>query len=126
MTIPSAKEIDGAAGCVLMTTRPLLTALKRANSTDGRNLHDACRAGRAAEVKYLLQHRADVNAREVDDGATPLCVACEAGQLEVVQILSSYGARRAHVRESAGGLFAEEAADQHDAVRSWLQSSRSW
>ena len=71
-------------------------------------LHAAVHEGRPEAVKSLLRARVDVNARDAD-GATPLCVACQSGVLTVVQLLSAYGARRAHVLENAG-LFAEEAA----------------
>ena len=90
-------------------------------------LHAACRANRLDEIKSLLRARVDVNARDAE-GASPLCVAVESGSLSVVQLLSAHGARRAHVREFAGGLFAEEAAEaaEQPHVLAWLRQSRSW
>ena len=88
-------------------------------------LHSACKAGRVDDVKLLLAARIDVDARDAD-GDTALCHACEAGMLQVVQLLSAHGARRARVRSSGGGLFAEEAAEQHEAVAEWLRGSRTW
>uniref|UniRef100_A0A7S3ADA1 Uncharacterized protein n=1 Tax=Haptolina ericina TaxID=156174 RepID=A0A7S3ADA1_9EUKA len=99
---------------------------RREASAEAIALHEACRAGHTAEVKLILQSkRVDVNARDAE-GATPLCHACEAGRLDVVQILSKVGARRAHVREAAGGYFAEEAAASHAHVVEWLRSTRAW
>ena len=98
--------------------------LRRASShEDITALHDACRSGRLSDIKELLR-RIDVDARDTD-GATPLCVACEEGLLEVVQLLSAHGARRVRVREAAG-LFAEEAAENHPHVLRWLRNSRMW
>ena len=89
-------------------------------------LHDATRCGRVDEIKSMLKAKeVHVDARDAE-GCTPLCRACESGCLPVVQALSAHGARRASVRDGAGGLFAEEAAEHHPEVLAWLQRSRAW
>eukprot|EP00965_Chrysotila_dentata_P251613 6210159-Pleurochrysis_carterae.AAC.2 len=88
-------------------------------------LHAACYASSFECVQLLLEYQADVNLQD-NDGARPLSLACEAGCLPIVQLLCSYGARRQHVREIAGGLFAEEAASEHPHVVQWLKASRDW
>lgn len=89
-------------------------------------LHEATRRGAVDEIKELLKSKeVHVDARD-SEGATPLCRACESGHLPVVQALSAHGARRASVRDGAGGLFAEEAAEHHADVLTWLQRSRAW
>mmetsp|Transcript_19676 Transcript_19676/g.40741 ORF Transcript_19676/g.40741 Transcript_19676/m.40741 type:complete len:152 (-) Transcript_19676:217-672(-) len=64
---------------------------------------------------------------EVDQtGATAMAYACENGHLQVVQLLSSHGARRNHLRDVAGGYFAFEAAAFHHQIVEWLARTKDW
>ncbi|XP_046639772.1 ankyrin repeat and SOCS box protein 13-like isoform X1 [Daphnia pulicaria] len=49
-------------------------------------LHEASSKGNVAAVQFLIEEGAWINARNID-GATPLCVACAAGQTEVAKLL---------------------------------------
>ncbi|XP_057380453.1 ankyrin repeat and SOCS box protein 13-like [Daphnia carinata] len=49
-------------------------------------LHEASSKGCVEAVQFLIDEGAWINARNID-GATPLCVACAAGQTEVAKIL---------------------------------------
>jgi len=57
----------------------------------GTALHLAAREGHTDVVKVLLQHGADVNAR-VNDEITPLALAKDAGNQEIVKMLKEKGA----------------------------------
>ncbi|XP_025106608.1 ankyrin repeat and SOCS box protein 13-like [Pomacea canaliculata] len=56
-----------------------------------RPLHEACLAGHTECVRTLLEHGAEVNARNID-GGTPLCDACCNGNLEIIRMLLEQGA----------------------------------
>lgn len=60
------------------------SALERPES--GTALHVAASSGHAKTVEVLLQHRADVHARS-EHGQTPLAIAMEEGNKEVVELL---------------------------------------
>ena len=56
------------------------------------NFEDSQTAPRAVIVKYLLEHKADINARD-DRGGTALLHACaQAASLTVIQLLLDHGA----------------------------------
>ena len=89
-------------------------------------LHAAAMYGHAACVSLLLE-LGSFNVDDVDQtGATPMAYACENGHLAVVQLLSSHGARRTHLRDVTGGYFAFEAAAAHRHVVEWLAQTRDW
>jgi ankyrin repeat protein len=67
-------------------------------------LHLACRDGRAAMVKLLVDRGADVAARTTT-GATPLMLAARAGQADAVRVLLDRGADP-NAKESAYGQTA--------------------
>eukprot|EP00438_Fugacium_kawagutii_P010740 Skav218256 [mRNA] locus=scaffold2035:105807:106574:- [translate_table: standard] len=89
-------------------------------------LHAASMHGHAGCVGLLLES-ASFKVDETDQGgATAMAYACENGYLDVVQLLSSYGARRTHLRDAMGGYFAFEAAAGHSHIVSWLAKTRDW
>ena len=59
----------------------------------GTPLYIASQHGHTEVVAKLLSANANVN-QAADNHATPMCVACVHGFLNIVQLLSSYGARR--------------------------------
>lgn len=63
-----------------------------ANSYGGTALAFACDKGRAEVVNLLLEHGADVNAKDRFYGATPLTWAVEKGHVEIVRALLAKGA----------------------------------
>ena len=88
-------------------------------------LHAASMHGHAGCVGLLLECGFKVD--ETDQGgATAMAYACENGYLDVVQLLSSYGARRTHLRDAMGGYFAFEAAAGHSHIVQWLAKTRDW
>lgn len=62
------------------------------NQGEGGNaaLHGAARFGQAAMVKWLLEHRAHVNARDYEK-KTPLRLAVESGHAELTELLRRFG-----------------------------------
>eukprot|EP00435_Cladocopium_sp_Y103_P067900 s218_g30.t1 len=89
-------------------------------------LHAASMHGHAGCVALLLEC-GSFKVDETDQGgATAMAYACENGYLDVVQILSSYGARRTHLRDAMGGYFAFEAAAGHSHIVQWLAKTRDW
>ena len=55
-------------------------------------LHDAARAGDLREIRSLIGQGADVNARDPDDGDTPLDAAVRNRQVEAAEQLLLHGA----------------------------------
>lgn len=89
-------------------------------------MHAAAMHGHAGCVSLLLELGC-FSVDEVDQsGATPMAYACENGHLQVVQLLSSHGARRNHLRDVAGGYFAFEAAAAHHQIVEWLARTKDW
>ena len=89
-------------------------------------LHAASMHGHAGCVELLLEC-GSFKVDETDQGgATAMAYACENGYLDVVQLLSSYGARRTHLRDAMGGYFAFEAAAGHSHIVQWLAKTRDW
>lgn len=66
-------------------------AIAQASESDGENLRNAARRGDRDEVVKLLDQGIDVNAPS-EYGVTPLAMACDHGQLAVVQTLLERGA----------------------------------
>ncbi|CAM9384053.1 unnamed protein product, partial [Hapterophycus canaliculatus] len=60
-------------------------------------LHQASRHGHAGVVELLLQHGADVGAREAWAGRTPLHYACQSGSLKAATTLIVKGGADAHL-----------------------------
>ena len=89
-------------------------------------VHAAAMHGHAGCVSLLLELGC-FTVDEVDQtGATAMAYACENGHLQVVQLLSSHGARRNHLRDVAGGYFAFEAAAFHHQIVEWLARTKDW
>lgn len=63
-------------------------------------LHSAVAGGHTEIARTLLEHGADVNARQADD-FTPLHGAAQNGQMEMVELLLAYGADKG--AQSANG-----------------------
>ncbi|MBR2011839.1 MAG: ankyrin repeat domain-containing protein [Alphaproteobacteria bacterium] len=55
-------------------------------------LFGAVLANKINNVRFFIQNRASVNARLLENGLTPLLVACEAASLEIVKALIDAGA----------------------------------
>jgi ankyrin repeat protein len=55
-------------------------------------LHKAAYHGHIDIVRYLLDHKANINARTTN-GITALIIACYNGCLDLIEILLTYGAR---------------------------------
>ena len=87
-------------------------------------LHAASMHGHAGCVALLLQCGSFKVDERDQTGATAMAYACENGFLDVVQVLSSYGARRTNLRD--GGYFAFEAAAGHSQIVQWLAKTRDW
>jgi ankyrin repeat protein len=89
------------------------------------------RASNTQLVRALLARGARVNSARVD-GITGIVIACAAGSLECVKLLSSYGARRSMPRiaegVSDGEWDAVECAEEHGhpAVAKWLRATANW
>ena len=86
----------------------------------------ACQEGHAEVAATLLAANAEVD-QACEDGATPMAIACHHGHLGCVQILSSYGARRAF--SLPGGIELAElvaTSEGHHDIVSWLARSRYW
>jgi hypothetical protein len=75
----------------------------------------------------LLQAGVTVNQTE-DDGRTAMSLACAAGHLTCVKLLSSYGATRTWHAAPDNHITVEEIATDsgHDDVTAWLVESRHW
>ncbi|RSL98385.1 hypothetical protein CEP52_010378 [Fusarium oligoseptatum] len=65
--------------------------ISRADENGRQPLHKACREGHLEIVNLLLQHGADIEAKE-SDGSTPFDSACWKGHKDVVELLLSKGA----------------------------------
>ena len=91
----------------------------------------AGQTGNTQLVRALLARGARVNSARVD-GITGIVIACAAGSLECVKLLSSYGARRIMPRiaegVSDGEWDAVECAEEHGhpAVAKWLRATADW
>lgn len=59
---------------------------------DENPLYFACLNGRLQVVKVLLEHGADIQERNNQDGSTPLHIACNEGHLDIVESLLEHGA----------------------------------
>jgi ankyrin repeat protein len=73
-------------------------------------LHTAALGGDAEVVKLLLDHGAEINARDQESGATPLAYAASLGRAEVVELLLDRGADAAlkNIRGQTALELAEE------------------
>ena len=98
----------------------MFSSSSRPSSAMQVSLHAAVLEDRQT-LEMVLAKAPDVDVEDAE-GRTALCIACQHGKLEAVQVLSSYGARRRHI---GCGMFAEEAAASAD-VLSWLIQSRFW
>jgi Ankyrin repeats (3 copies)/Ankyrin repeat len=90
---------------------------------DGTALHAAANSGVLSNVKWLLEHGADVNARG-RMGRTPLHLAVERNaSTKTVETLVAWGADM-HAKDDQG-LTALDAAEHHGktAVARWLRSA---
>ena len=96
--------------------------------TDGSGrtaLHLACALQHTEIASKLLAAKANVDQAN-SDGVTPMFIAIIKGHLGIVQLLSSYGARRTFPLNPPG--TAEEVAAHcgHHDVAAWLVTSRFW
>jgi len=55
-------------------------------------LHEAANHGHIDIVRYLLDHKANINMK-ANNGITALIDACNSGRLDIIEILLSYGAK---------------------------------
>jgi ankyrin repeat protein len=62
------------------------------NKSGATPLHTAALGGDSEVVKLLLDHGAEINARDQESGATPLSYAASLGRGEVVELLLARGA----------------------------------
>ena len=62
------------------------------NKSGATPLHNAALGGNAEVVKLLLDHGAQMDARDQESGATPLAYAASLGRAEVVDLLLARGA----------------------------------
>jgi ankyrin repeat protein/catechol 2,3-dioxygenase-like lactoylglutathione lyase family enzyme len=89
-----ARFFEAASNGDVETLRALLAddrSLVRAENRGRKALHAASERGQVAAVRYLLEHGADPNAREVGDNASPLHFAAGHGHLETVRALLDAG-----------------------------------
>jgi ankyrin repeat protein len=87
----AASSGDVAAVRAAIEAQPRLVRQKewRGNTL----LHDAVEKGQGPVVRLLLEHKADVNARN-SNGFTALHSAAQNGDLDMIKLLLSKGARR--------------------------------
>mmetsp|Transcript_11434 Transcript_11434/g.21613 ORF Transcript_11434/g.21613 Transcript_11434/m.21613 type:complete len:275 (+) Transcript_11434:70-894(+) len=97
---------------------------RRLQPADRSPLHAAAMHGHADCVALLLESGSFMVGDRDQTGATAMAYACENGHLRVVQLLSSYGAQRSHLRECS--YFAFEAAAAHAPVLEWLAKTKDW
>lgn len=92
-------------------------------SRDGRTiLHVTASLGHLSLVVYLLQKKANVEAK-MDGGATPLILACIKGQVAVVRLLLNHGAMIDAATETDGynSLHLSVINQQAESVKMLLQ-----
>lgn len=56
----------------------------------------ACRAGHLCTVKFLIQHKANVNKQTTNNDHTPLSLAAAGGHIAVVELLLANNANPFH------------------------------
>ena len=84
----------------------------------------ACFKGHTEIVAKLLAANATVD-RTKNDGDTPMVYACEYGHLDIVQLLSSYGANRAFINFGDTAELVATDEGHHDLL-AWLVRTRLW
>ena len=91
----------------------------------------ASQYGHKSIARLLLERGASVDAQASNTEVAPMRIACEDGHLEIVQLLSAYGANRTWdddltAENWGGGLTAESAAIcfGHDHIAAWLIATR--
>lgn len=83
----------------------LVARSARDNQVNGKGqlaLHHAARKGHRECTQYLLKNMQSAIDEQDADGNTPLMLAVNADQLEIVQLLLARGANALHARDSAG------------------------
>ena len=83
-------------------------------------LHQAADTSNLIEVKWLLDHGADVNARDLSE--TPLIVAAGRGNEEIAQYLVSHGADVNAGRENGRSALVQAICNHHPELAKWLIS----
>lgn len=82
----------------------------------------AVKAADCIEIKKLIQHGADVNARDAS-AATPLIWAADAGNARVIRLLAGYGADvNARDNQGAGALMWAAYRGNAHAIRELLEA----
>ena len=94
----------------------------RSQGKQGTPLHAAVDSGHTTIARLLLDHAANVNARDMD-AETPLSVAARNGNLDIVRLLLSHGAD-AHIIDRWGASPLYRATESHkpDVVGFLLKS----
>uniref|UniRef100_A0A7S0JI94 Uncharacterized protein n=1 Tax=Calcidiscus leptoporus TaxID=127549 RepID=A0A7S0JI94_9EUKA len=122
--------IDAGATVDLFNTNP-------ESFEQGTALMAACDAGHTSCADHLLCAGADPE-RALSNGATALMMACKWCHLEVVQLLSSYGASRTPpgyrnrlrrgpgTAENSVGNLGHHDPDSAQRVTTWLEETRDW
>ena len=101
---PSAETTDGERAARVEVQGALLAAGARVTATDASGatpLHWAALHGDLEFARLLLEHGADIQAREPGEGMTPLHVAAAGGDTDLVKLLLERGAD-AGARDRAG------------------------
>lgn len=82
-------------------------------------LHSACAISNYDIAKYLLEHGANVNAKQ-QSGVTPLHSAAHNGQLEIISLLVNFGADINAKMENGKTPLQMAKEDGHDKIVAYL------